>query len=677
MSLSPPTSEESEVYQNDHRLIQAYREATNLDPEGLEALCPSYVELSETETRYQDQELLGKGGVKEVYRAFDNRTRRWIAMAQLRSDRGQEFYDLFVNEAWLTSSLNHPNIISIHNVGIGEEGRPFFTMDLKGNTTLAKLISNGDQERNTLLRVFLKICDAMAYAHSQDIIHLDLKPENIQTDSFGEVLVCDWGLGKIVSDDEDEVTSTSTVELLDNMTLIGEVKGSPGYMAPEQIESDGHKDHRTDIFSLGCILHTILTGKPPFTGNRKAILKATSRGDVADPSERYPDLRIPPSLGAVTMKALAKNPDERYQSVSELKDDVLRYLEGFSTNAEESSFLREAVLFASRNRTPVIITSLSIIVLTVLSTLFIQKLDFLQQSIDEESQLAEQYAHEAEAATDKYHETVSKSKEEQIALARSLLTSVKGLKNRGIFDTPMKSIRQGLSLADHALVLDPDSEGVKYELFALNFICLNFKEALKYPLPKGHGRYGYMTLANAFPEFDYHRTKRPDTAKLSSFLSQAREIDPNHSAIIERIISYDAALRGSRDSYHPAILEFIKYLNPDTPDIELSKNPQEPEVILSTKESIRLIADPGGSEECVLRYLQLRSLKIASSAEFDLSQLNGLTIRRLDLSTCPNFTVSKQVSLPFLERLIINPETSSSGELHHWIQGAKEFQIID
>ena len=357
----------------------------------------------------------------------------------------------------------------------------------------------------------------MAYAHSQDIIHLDLKPENIQTDSFGEVLVCDWGLGKIVSDDEDEVTSTSTVELLDNMTLIGEVKGSPGYMAPEQIESDGHK----------------------------------------------------------------------------------------------------------------------------------------------------------------YHETVSKSKEEQIALARSLLTSVKGLKNRGIFDTPMKSIRQGLSLADHALVLDPDSEGVKYELFALNFICLNFKEALKYPLPKGHGRYGYMTLANAFPEFDYHRTKRPDTAKLSSFLSQAREIDPNHSAIIERIISYDAALRGSRDSYHPAILEFIKYLNPDTPDIELSKKSQEPEVILSTKESIKLIADPGGSEECVLRYLELRSLKIESSAEFDLSQLNGLTIRRLDLSTCPNFTVSKQVSLPFLERLIINPETSSSGELHHWIQGAKEFQIID
>jgi len=273
---------ENDSYQNDHRLIQAYEEATCLDQEGLKTLCPSYAELSETSTRYANETLIGKGGIKQVYRIFDNRTRRWVAIARLRDDRGPEHFDLFVNEAWMTSSLKHPNIINVHDVGIDSDGRPFFTMDLKGNRTLADLIKADDQERRALLEVFLKICDAMAYAHSREIIHLDLKPANIQSDAFGEVLVCDWGLSKIVSDKEEASPLNSSSELLDNMTLVGEVKGSPGFMAPEQVEKSGRKDHRTDIFSLGCILHTILTGESPFTGSHRSILDATLHDKVTN-----------------------------------------------------------------------------------------------------------------------------------------------------------------------------------------------------------------------------------------------------------------------------------------------------------------------------------------------------------------------------------------------------------
>lgn len=115
------------TFKPDHRLIDAYEEATLLDEKGLEGLCPSYTELTEADTRYRDGELLGKGAVKEVYRTFNNHTKRWIAMARLRADRGAEFYDLFVHEAWLTASLSHPNIITVHDAGIDRDGRPFFT----------------------------------------------------------------------------------------------------------------------------------------------------------------------------------------------------------------------------------------------------------------------------------------------------------------------------------------------------------------------------------------------------------------------------------------------------------------------------------------------------------------------------------------------------------------------
>lgn len=676
MTRPPTKPEEQQPYQNDYRLIQAYQEATSLDDEGLAALCPSYIKLSETSKRYQDEELLGKGGVKDVYRIFDNHTRRWVAMAQLREDRGPEFYDLFVNEAWLTSSLNHPNIISVHDVGIGSSGHPFFTMDLKGNTTLATFINSDKRDQRALLRDFMKICDAISYAHSLEIIHLDLKPENIQTDAYGEVLVCDWGLGKIISDIEEDAPLTPSVDILDNMTLIGEIKGSPGYMTPEQIAGNSTKDQRTDIFSLGCILHAILTGEPPFRGNHQERLEATSQGIVTNPCEKFPPLKIPPSLGAVSLKALTKSPDDRYQSVSDLKEDVQRFMEGFSTNAEDSNFLRETSLFVSRNRTPVFIGFLSLILLSVLSTLFIQKLDFLQQSVDKESQLADQYASEAEFANTLHLETLSKSKEQQLALSQSLVSSVRNLKNKGIYDTPMKSVREAVVLSDHALALDPDSEAAKYQLFALYLIQLNFQKALEFPLPGNHPRYGYMSFAKAYSEFNYHRLERPPLKTLREFLEKARDLAPHHSPVIERMISYDSAVRPSKKLYSPIILSLLKYLNPKTEGIELKRGSRQSELILRTPKEISLIADPADSGRCVLRYLKSRSLAIECPDRIELNQLNGLRIQDLDLTKCENFVLDAPLTLPSLETITIDPTKHSPEILRKWIRGIQEFEII-
>ena len=216
----------------------------------------------------------------------------------------------------------------------------------------------------------------MAYAHSRGVIHLDLKPENIQTDDFGETLVCDWGLAKVIDDPEQEdFEFPAALRPLEKVTLVGHIKGTPGFMAPEQTESGSTKDHRTDIFSLGCILHTIITGQPPFIGTPSAVLDATSRAIVTPPRLRYPDLDIPKSLEAVVMKALQYSPDDRYDSVLELKEEISNFLRGHTTRAERPGLVREACLFIDRNRIPVLIAFLSFLVLTILSWHFLQRID--------------------------------------------------------------------------------------------------------------------------------------------------------------------------------------------------------------------------------------------------------------------------------------------------------------
>ena len=550
-------------------------------------------------------------------------------------------------------------------------------MDLKGNTTMAELIRGQKRSRRALLQDFLKVCDAIAYAHSQEIIHLDLKPQNIQCDFYGEVLVCDWGLGKLAAQEDEETVALAPSETMDNMTLVGEIKGTPGYMAPEQVEKGGLKDYRTDVFSLGCILHAILTGQPPFKGSPRAVLKATLESQIPNPCESYPDCKVPPSLGAVTFKALATNPEERYESVSELKEEVHRFLDGFSTDAEAPNFIREAGLFVSRNRTPFLISFLSLILVTVLSTLFIGKLNDLRASVFDKAQLADQYASEAESANDLYQETLSESKEQQLALSEALIFSTKRLKSKGIFDTPMKSIREAKALAAHAHALDPDSKVAQYELFALNFIQLNFQEALNYPLSKGNLRYSYMLLAEAFPEFAYDRYQRPSEEVLIEFLEKAGEIDLGQSAILERIISYDAALRFSRISYEEVILSFLKYLNPEAVAVALRYESSQSSLYLRSETNLRLISDPGGSGECVLRYLEPRSLILELQEEFDLANLQNLAISELDLTRCEGLRLERPLYLPSVKEIRIDSQKHSSEMLRQWIRSSAAFEIIE
>ena len=213
-------------------------------------------------------------------------------------------------------------------------GAPFFTMELLKGLNLGELIKQIKENKSELVQayplskrieVFLKVCDAIAYAHSLNIVHLDLKPDNIYLDDFGQVIVCDWGLGKILHSDqepENEQEDVHDPNLMNDLTLNGQVKGTPGYMAPEQFKPRLPKDQRTDIFSLGAMLFEWLTLEKAFSGKTFEELEQSTHNGVVN-FEAY---NLPQGIKAVLFKALQAKVEDRYQCINDLKDDIKNFL---------------------------------------------------------------------------------------------------------------------------------------------------------------------------------------------------------------------------------------------------------------------------------------------------------------------------------------------------------------
>jgi serine/threonine-protein kinase len=346
----------------EERLETLYLMAENYCAVDSSEVNPSFHALKQVTDRYIAPTLIAEGGLKQIFRVRDARSQRDLAMASLRDDASDDLYDPFIHEAWLTARLDHPNIITIHDVGVAADGRPYFTMDLKSGYSLYELIlelRSGDRKLQSryplsaLLGIFLKVCDAVSYAHSVKVVHLDLKPANIQIGEYGQVLVCDWGLGRVVEggDDPQEIDrKLFNPDLLGSVNLYGQIKGTPGYMAPEQLLEAGPVNTRSDVYGLGCILYSLLTLQRPLSGEDEEVMKQTLAGSIVPPIERTPDRNIPDSLNAVVMKAIAVKPSRRYASVDMLREEVRRYLTGFATEAEHAGLFRQMSLFYRRNR---------------------------------------------------------------------------------------------------------------------------------------------------------------------------------------------------------------------------------------------------------------------------------------------------------------------------------------
>lgn len=321
---------------------------------------PILTELTTIEQQYEVSEKVGQGGMKAVYKAKERKTNRYVAMAKMSSTATREGVEYFLREARLTSSLQHPNIVTVHSIGLDEDANPYFTMELLKGKTLAEVLKENYQEsasgcketRDKLVGIFSKVCDAIAYAHSKQVIHLDIKPQNINVGSYGEVVVMDWGLAKILTDDEDFIMPDELdPNELNHATLQGQIKGTPGYMAPEQTMSYGNKDVRSDVYALGAILYACLTGKSPVEGGGvDEMLERTQKGEIRNLNELLGNNKVPLGLEALVSKALAVDPDERYQTVAALKNDLDKYSGGFATSAEDASSMTQLVLLLKRHK---------------------------------------------------------------------------------------------------------------------------------------------------------------------------------------------------------------------------------------------------------------------------------------------------------------------------------------
>jgi eukaryotic-like serine/threonine-protein kinase len=305
------------------------------------------VEPMSSSTRFRNDGEIARGGMGTVCRVYDTLLRREVAMKI--SDPSSPSYAQtalrFMEEAQITGQLDHPNIVPVHDLGSGVDRASgvFFTMKLVEGETLTKIIERAhgaeydDREVERILQMFLKICDALSFAHSRGVVHRDLKPDNVMVGSHGQVYVMDWGVALISAaapppglPAEAPLVSLSDDLSRDSREEAGAIVGTFEYMAPEQAWGRTDEiDHRTDVFGLGSILYHLLTGRGPNAANTAFESLQRAQRALADaPESRGAWPNLPPGLCRISLKALSKRQDDRYQTVVEMRDDIEDFLRG-------------------------------------------------------------------------------------------------------------------------------------------------------------------------------------------------------------------------------------------------------------------------------------------------------------------------------------------------------------
>jgi serine/threonine protein kinase len=323
-------------------------------------------------TRYRLLDRIARGGMGVVYLAEDGDLQRRVALKVLDVPEADgELVNRLIREARVLAALEHPGIVPVHDVGTLADGRVFYTMKFVEGRRLDQYIESVASVPDRL-RIFLRICDAVAFAHARGVLHRDLKPANIMIGPFGEVLVMDWGLAKILRPEASDGARKADPEAtafekpkqtnfaggeameISIVTGHGTVLGTPRYMSPEQTRGDvEHLDARSDIYSLGALLRFLLTGHP----------------EIASGSAGR---RLDKSLLAICSKSTAAAPSDRYPSVPELALDVSRYLDGLPVDAHRENIFEKAVRFYRRYRFFILLIA-AYLVMRILILLFMHR----------------------------------------------------------------------------------------------------------------------------------------------------------------------------------------------------------------------------------------------------------------------------------------------------------------
>jgi serine/threonine protein kinase len=300
--------------------------------------------------RYIMGQEIGRGGMGAVFQVVDSDLRRTLAMKVAlpydgEEDEKIEFISRFLEEAQVTGQLDHPGIVPLHEVGMDSKGRIYFTMRMVKGDHLGKIFKQARKRENgwTIEKgvvALMRVCESMAYAHDKGVVHRDLKPANVMAGRFGEVYVMDWGLCKVRgrkerhSESETEysvsIVHSDRVDDDELKTEFGRTMGTPSYMAPEQGRGDwDNVNHKSDIYSVGAMLYTLITGCAPYVPEGGRVAPHTTLKWLLEGPPRHPrelNTKASASLSAICERAMARDPADRYADMLEFADDLRRYL---------------------------------------------------------------------------------------------------------------------------------------------------------------------------------------------------------------------------------------------------------------------------------------------------------------------------------------------------------------
>ncbi len=303
--------------------------------------------------RLVDRGEIARGGMGSIRRVFDRYVMRYVAVKVLDPNFVKARADApgrFLEEAQITGQLDHPNIVPVYDLGVDHKGSPqYFSMKLVQGRTLTQMLSEknlierGARDLEALLQIFVKVCDAVSFAHSRGVIHRDLKPDNVMIGTHGQVYLMDWGCALLRGGQRPAERGVRTELSIRRQAAQlpedapGTVVGSGSYMAPEQAWGKiVETDERSDVFSMGAMLYQILTKQPPYRapGFMEAIQLA-QKCEIKEPQAMVPGhVRVPAGLSRIAMKAMSRAPDDRYPSIEALKEAIEGFLHGGAWFAE-------------------------------------------------------------------------------------------------------------------------------------------------------------------------------------------------------------------------------------------------------------------------------------------------------------------------------------------------------
>ncbi len=587
--------------------------------------------------RYAVLGKISEGGMKVVWEVEDRRTRRKMAMALMREERiaSPEDINTFLDEARLTANLQHPHIVPVHDIALDDSGNPYFTMNILHGNTLAHIfeqLREGHPEalhhypRARLLSTFLKVCNAIEYAHTKGVLHLDIKPSNIMTGDFGDVHVLDWGLATLLTRPGGQREASPGVSAdgrskeknAQHRRVLG---GTPGYMSPEQAQGNLEEvGFHTDIYMLCAVLYEILTLQRPLQGeNVDAVLRNTRRGDIVPLRTRGG--KPPVALAAIAMKGLAAHPAERYANVAALIHDIHQYQEGYATLAENPGFFTQLRLLIRRHR-----PAAALLGGTLLITGAILTKSF--HSIRTSEAVASNALAELQQKSRYIEATTMAIAPDYLELARQHESRYRFDEARDAFDTCL-TFNPGLA----------DAQQFKKRLFLAD---LRFEEALRVfdAYPSGED-WPALQLA-----LKYREVGVPADERLPALV---KDFAAHHLAdLLPRLFHQLNQAPHQPSTRMPALQESLQLLNPEAGNLRFSWS-RAPEGGLN----IDLDGNTGLGSLVPLCGLDIRRLNLNHARRPDLSPLHLENLLELRLANAQTEKLSEFGRLPNLRTLDI------------------------